>query len=821
MTELSDLPVGTGSLFVTSHENPSKLVKENRCMNLTERQECLVVQYLAAGGEAGGGGGSLFPPDGRKPERIFSGVHSGAGPLVFGSGVRQRADLALFFPSAPGEGRPCELVFHNYHGYHWHYTGHPADCPAESIFEPFRWDPKSLTLDTFRRAYAAALSEVRPENVLFKYSVSTSCDYWHGKPIRSLASLVHGGGSAAVAAASAADNVVYYENLTQLMTAEQEAFNFYVHPAAEFAWSKDFLLQKILEDSVHGFVTLLGGEETKTEDEAASRFGFCVQNYAPLAEEISPYTKAQIREFMGGTDDEAAIDTYINRQPDRTLNSGTFHSEETISTSYLKWLIRERGFANFEITHFIRYKFDDHAREFVEPILQKRHEVKQKGDVPHAEALKLIANSDYGYQGLEASKYDDCRLITGTNLRRARTTAKMLHLSLKHVTLLGIVRLKQKKKKQKKNEDTGAKRKRPKRSIFVEDEAQEADDDDDDEDDSCGEEEEDEEEEDEQRPRGLSESETGSSSDTCSVAETADLNELAIRSFEEASSSSSSWCATTTTAATDEDSREMTISHDHSYSSFSIVERNYYGRKRKKTVLAKRGGDHSYCRKKKSKYVYDFLYSVVSSGEHKAIKNCLPKAVAILSNSKVIFLSHINTMLRCLDPRLAEICYTDTDSCIFSMTHRELEDNLRADKVEEWKKASILADETGPLSCHGKMKLEGFFTAGLFKALKIYRLFSDTNFDREFTQKTCYTRCKGVNRNIAKIVPNSVFHRDFLGQVVVHRSCLRPGRTGEMLIAHEAKSLAKPFNIKRFVTNDGLHTFPLSYLADGRGGDPL
>jgi hypothetical protein len=35
-----------------------------------------------------------------------------------------------------------------------------------------------------------------------------------------------------------------------------------------------------------------------------------------------------------------------------------------------------------------------------------------------------------------------------------------------------------------------------------------------------------------------------------------------------------------------------------------------------------------------------------------------------------------------------------------------------------------------------------------------------------------------------------------------------------MLIAHECKSLAAPFNLKRHVTADGLHTFPISFVPD-------
>jgi hypothetical protein len=46
-----------------------------------------------------------------------------------------------------------------------------------------------------------------------------------------------------------------------------------------------------------------------------------------------------------------------------------------------------------------------------------------------------------------------------------------------------------------------------------------------------------------------------------------------------------------------------------------------------------------------------------------------------------------------------------------------------------------------------------------------------------------------------------------------------------MIIAHECKSLAAPFNLKRYVTSDGIHTFPISFfpesppLADDQNGN--
>ena len=55
------------------------------------------------------------------------------------------------------------------------------------------------------------------------------------------------------------------------------------------------------------------------------------------------------------------------------------------------------------------------------------------------------------YKIIQSSDYDDTRLITGENLCRQRSK-KLAHLSLKHISLLGVVRqkLKPSKKSQKK-----------------------------------------------------------------------------------------------------------------------------------------------------------------------------------------------------------------------------------------------------------------------------------------------------------------------------------------------------------------------------------
>jgi hypothetical protein len=226
--------------------------------------------------------------------------------------------------------------------------------------------------------------------------------------------------------------------------------------------------------------------------------------------------------------------------------------------------------------------------------------------------------------------------------------------------------------------------------------------------------------------------------------------------------------------------------------------------------LKKQVGDGG-SKKLPTRYKFNFLLSVVKSGERKQIKNFLPGAVSILSNSKKLFLSHINVMLKCLDSGLAELTYIDTDSVLFSTTYPDLNDCIRPELKQVWLEADVVADESSELSVHGKMKLEGTFRLGHFKTLKIYRLFNE---DEAAGFVQAYTRCKGVNRRVALRLPDLAFDSEDLSRIVVHRTALRPTRTGEMTLANEAKTLARPFNLKRFTTLDGIHTMPISFLSD-------
>ena len=121
------------------------------------------------------------------------------------------------------------------------------------------------------------------------------------------------------------------------------------------------------------------------------------------------------------------------------------------------------------------------------------------------------------YKILQSSDYDDTRLITGENLCRQRSK-KLAHLSLKHISLLGVVRAKMKPKKNKKKNNITKKkveesknRRQPNEFVFDEafeyDEEEEEEDEEDEEEDLVDDDDETEIREGQILERGLSESE--------------------------------------------------------------------------------------------------------------------------------------------------------------------------------------------------------------------------------------------------------------------------------------------------------------------------
>lgn len=366
------MPYGTGSLYVNSSEKMLK--RENRSKNVTETEEAVVIQYLALGGHE-----KFTGLKNESPERVISSIHAGPGQQVFGYSDKQRCDLLMLFDKTPERGHR-ELHYHNYHGFFWHYQGHFDGCVSTlDRYTKLKIDDQTRLLDSFREEYAEAMSKVRPDQVTFHYHKSYSCDWVHGKPLKSL---------------NPNSDKTYF-NIHELLSAERSQEFYQPPPTHQEFLNKETLVRDIVNDKITGFITVRGGRENRSKQDASSHFGFCVQNFAPRSEQISSFTRQQMSEFNGFANVQQA-EELIDKQPARTLNSTTFHQEETISTNYLKWLIKERNFVDFEITHFLWYKFGNHTRDFIEPLLQLRHEMKKMGNLAAAEILKLLVNGHYG-----------------------------------------------------------------------------------------------------------------------------------------------------------------------------------------------------------------------------------------------------------------------------------------------------------------------------------------------------------------------------------------------------------------------------------------
>jgi len=593
-------------------------------------------------------------------------------------------------------------------------------------------------------------------------------------------------------------------------------------PSAKEFWEPGELVRSIALGRATGFVTVRGGresEETVRDDPAGHRFGFCVQKYAPVRGDLGEFTLDQISNYHGwdrGTPQgDAKLDEYLSKLQGRTLCASSFLSEETVSTTYLAWLMAARGFRDFEVTHFLEYRFRDWAADFLGPVLQRRHECKRAGDMVAAECLKLIGNGSYGYNGLEASNYSDVRLMTDRVLQR-RYRSDMAHRRIQHITFLGMVR---------ETRDAAAARRRSKRSAdlgrrsreglgFLDLEAGADQDDDDDEDDDASQEEEeaaaaermDSSSPEHRRQQGPEdpypdyspdEDATSSSEDEARQLSYSRHKKLLHRAVSAPSRGSQ-----------DEEEAESEVEDGERRSPARVDTQDL-----EEALVADDEGDENLGaggplgrRKKRGRLsaAYRFLYAVTLSGEERQVVNSLPRAVAVLSNSKRLFLGHLECMFRCLDPRKAELCYVDTDSCIWSLSEKTVDLCLRDDRREEWSRANIVADEAGPQSCHGLMKLEGTYRSGIFRTVKMYRLFDG---DEQGQGAQPYTRCKGVHRSTASNLKDDVFLQTTEPcQVVVHRSALRPTRAGEIRLTRESKSLAVPFNLKRRVDRSGTHT---------------
>jgi hypothetical protein len=336
-----------------------------------DREECLWSQWL-----------SLEAHD--TADYILTAFHAGRGQAVFGGSTHLKVDAIV----SKDEDGVRKIVIANFDSVLYHGGFHDRDCRF------FDETQKVVYGDGFlegggggggnesQKDYAQSLTRAAEEadlHVVFEYETHSECVYFHGK------SLTARSGKS-------------YPSLRKLLLAEHPD-EVVVGSGSTSGMSQESLLKKIRclgpESDYFGFAVVLGGRETREENFPPELFGFCHQRRPVNAAEIGEYTEQRVLKKCGGDEEEASLFLEQKAQIPQTMTARSFHGRgETLSLSYLKFLIEQRDFKDFVVAHFVMYRRKRFLLPFLEKNLQGRHELqKVEGSLLERNTKKLILNS--------------------------------------------------------------------------------------------------------------------------------------------------------------------------------------------------------------------------------------------------------------------------------------------------------------------------------------------------------------------------------------------------------------------------------------------
>ena len=158
------------------------------------------------------------------------------------------------------------------------------------------------------------------------------------------------------------------------------------------------------------------------------------------------------------------------------------------------------------------------------------------------------------------------------------------------------------------------------------------------------------------------------------------------------------------------------------------------------------GGGRGGKRAKKKRRPPDLLYCVTERRVDAPIFNCVAVAGAILSSSKVVFFDKILTLLRVTDPTRFQLCYFDTDSIMFAMSERNLEDVLKPEHRHRAGEivGGLMEDKRSEREQSLKLKSEGKFNYAQWRAPKSYVLRAYTRNGRLASSRGAGTGAPGI-----------------------------------------------------------------------------
>jgi hypothetical protein len=193
----------------------------------------------------------------------------------------------------------------------------------------------------------------------------------------------------------------------------------------------DTMMDKILKTKeIGGFITLEGGlDGVDTGCENDNVFGFCVTKRFPDSQEIGSYSRGQIKKY--GCDVEAYCKKATLTVPRLNFPKD---NHEVLSIQYFRWLVQARQLKDYKIHHVAAYTELPNLRGFLNDLLQKRWDLKKRGEGGELESLtcKLFVNSFYGYSSIFLPKYPKTRIRSESTI-----LAQGLSKDVLNVTCMG------------------------------------------------------------------------------------------------------------------------------------------------------------------------------------------------------------------------------------------------------------------------------------------------------------------------------------------------------------------------------------------------
>jgi hypothetical protein len=308
------------------------------------------------------------------------------------------------------------------------------------------WDDLESELDRMKVRYAEAMTAVFPERLRVEYHATSLCDFAHRDVVRLptlFRSAGFSGGHVGRFDLGKRNVMEYLNERLERRRQERPPWNASGRIPAR-SMSEEWLVGRIMarDPDYEGFVVICGGEE-KAEDLLPGQMGFCMQRCKiPRVGSFTEWQGEELEERSGG----AYRDVVENmREKEYTLTRTSFHERgETISTSYLRFLIAERKLEGFKIRHFVQYPLRAYLSPFVEGVLQRRWDITRRqkeraaagggeegdgdDDQLMSACLKLIGNGLYGFAAIQPTNFCKIRLVSEgylKTLRGARRAGRM------------------------------------------------------------------------------------------------------------------------------------------------------------------------------------------------------------------------------------------------------------------------------------------------------------------------------------------------------------------------------------------------------------